>query len=213
MNFDELIVFLEKRTQKPMPGAVAHNLMMPKLSNGAPIQIKHPSPPRESAVLILLYNKDGVPYFPLIQRPQYEGVHSGQIALPGGKQEPADRNLFETALREAEEEIGVMKSQVEVVGNLTPFYVAASNYNVLPVIGKMDHEPPFVPDLREVEEIIHPSVGDLIQADNKKEKEVIARGGVKLQSPYFDLFGKTVWGATAMMLSEFAVIMEEFANS
>ncbi len=212
MNFDELTVFLEKRIQEPMPGNLAHKLMQPRLANGSRIQIKHPNPPKESAVMILLYKKEDKPYFPLIQRPKYEGVHSGQIGLPGGKKESSDSSLIDTALREMEEEIGVMKNKVDIFGHLTPFYVSASNYNVLPVIGRVDHEPPFIPDHREVEEIIHPSVADLIKANNKKEKEVIARGGIKLLSPYFDLFGKTVWGATAMMLSEFVVLMEEFSS-
>ncbi|MEM0938942.1 MAG: CoA pyrophosphatase [Bacteroidota bacterium] len=212
MNFNALIDFLEKRLQLPMPGHVAHDLMKPKLANGAPIQIKHSRLPRDSAVMILLYQRNGKIHFPLIQRPKYEGVHSGQIALPGGSMEGNDRDLFETALRETKEEIGVEKNKVEIIGNLSSFYVMASNFNVLPVIGYVNYIPNFVPDSREVEEIIYPSIVDLIDVKNRKEKKVTAKGGIKLLSPYFDLSGRTVWGATAMMLSELVVILEEFSG-
>ncbi|MEM6735052.1 MAG: CoA pyrophosphatase [Bacteroidota bacterium] len=212
MNFDALIDFLKKRLQLPMPGHVAHNLMKPKLTNGAPIQIKHFKPPRDSAVMILLHQRNRKIHFPLIQRPKYEGVHSGQIALPGGSMEGNDHDLFETALRETEEEIGVMKNRVEIIGNLSSFYVMASNFNVLPVIGCVNYMPNFVPDPREVEEIIHPSIVDLMDIRNRKEKQVTAKGGIKLLSPYFDLLGRTVWGATAMILSELVVILKEFSG-
>lgn len=210
MNFDKLIEFLEKRLKEPTPGAIAHNRMKPKFPNGAPVQIKHPKPPKEGAVLILLNNQQGKAHFPLIQRPTYEGVHSGQIALPGGKMESTDVSLLDTALRETEEEIGIRKSDVQIIGTLSSFYVAASNYNVLPVIGKFESEPRFIPDKREVDEVINPRVIDLIDKPKKKEKELIVRGGVRLISPYFHLEKKIVWGATAMMLSEFEAILSDF---
>jgi len=192
-----------------MPGLEAHIQMKPRLADGSPINIKHPTPPKEGAVLILLNNLGGKAHFPLIQRPMYEGVHSGQIALPGGKVEPSDTNLYQTALRETEEEIGVDRGAIEVVGSLSAFYVAASNFNVLPVIGKIDATPKFAPDSREVEAIINPAIEDLMDASKAKTKEIEARGGMKLWCPYFDLGGKVVWGATAMMLSEFKAILGE----
>ena len=99
MNFDELINFLEKRLKEPIPGTDAHNRMKPKLANGAPIEFHHPATPREGAVLILINRIGGEAHFPLIQRPNYEGVHSGQIALPGGEKEATDKSLVDTAIR------------------------------------------------------------------------------------------------------------------
>ena len=212
MNFDELTLFLKDRLTGAMPGETAHNAMKPRLANGAPLNIKHPTPPRPGAVLILIHSVDGIAHFPLIQRPNYEGVHSGQIALPGGKKEASDSDLFETALRETEEEIGVARNQIEVIGNLSSFYVAASNFQVLPVVGKINEPPQYILDSREVEEVINPRIADLTEASNKKRKDLLVRGGVTLNSPYFDLQGKVVWGATAMMLSEFEAILNEFAG-
>ncbi len=209
MNFDELTGFLEKRLQKPMPGTVAHNRMKPKMANGAPLKLKHATPPRKGGVLILLFEQNGIAHFPLIQRPNYEGIHSGQMALPGGRFEKSDADQYQTALRETEEEIGVDMKTVEIIGNLSEFFVAASNYMVLPVIGKVDYKPEFVPEPREVYDIITPSISHLIDQERLKEKEIVVRDRYRLKSPYFDLEGRTVWGATAMMLSELVEILKE----
>ena len=210
MNFDELIHFLEKRLKKEMPGSIAHNRMKPKMPNGAPLRIKHATSPREGGVLILFFEEDGEVKFPLIQRPTYKGVHSGQMALPGGRRELEDSGLIATALRETEEEIGVSRNAIQVIGTLSKFFVAASNYDVLPVIGKVNERPHFTPDPREVHDIVTPSVSHLIAEDRLKEKEITAGSGMQLMSPYFDLENRTVWGATAMMLSELVTILEDF---
>ncbi|MEP0987872.1 CoA pyrophosphatase [Ekhidna sp.] len=210
MNFDELTSFLEKRVQKPMPGDVAHQRMKPKLANGAPLKMKHATPPRKGGVLILLYQDQETVHFPLIQRPSYEGIHSGQMALPGGRYEEEDQDQFNTALRETEEEIGVDQNSIQIVGSLSEFFVAASNYMVLPVIGKLDHKPKFVPEPREVADIVTPPVSHLIDPDRLKEKEMNVRNGFKMHCPYYDLAGRTVWGATAMMLSELVEILKEY---
>lgn len=212
MNFDELIIFLEKRLQSGLPGSEAHERMVPKMTNGARVSMKHSTPPREGGVLILLYEEDGKVRFPLIQRPDYEGIHSGQMALPGGRKEQQDDGLITTALRETREEIGVEEKHIDVVGSLSTFFVGASNYNVLPVIGKTSTPPSFIPDPREVAEIITPSVEHLIDPSRLKKKDIVVRNGVRLDCPYFDLEERTVWGATAMMLSELVVILQEFAE-
>lgn len=210
MNFDELTRFLEKRVQKPMPGDVAHQRMKPKLASGAPLKMKHATPPRRGGVLILLYEDQETVHFPLIQRPSYEGIHSGQMALPGGRYEEEDQDQFNTALRETEEEIGVDQNSVQIIGSLSEFFVAASNYMVLPVIGKIDHKPTFKAEPREVANIVTPPVSHLIDPDRLKEKEMNVRNGFKMHCPYYDLEGRTVWGATAMMLSELVEILKEY---
>ena len=210
MNFDELTRFLEKRVQKPMPGDQAHNKMKPTMADGAPLRLKHPAPPKKGGVLILLYEANGKVHFPLIQRPTYEGIHSGQMALPGGKFEKGDEDQYETALREANEEIGVLDKDIQVIGSLSEFFVAASNYMVLPVIGKIDYKPSFSPEPREVDDIITPTLDRLIATDSVKEKEMVVRNGLQMICPYYDLEGRTVWGATAMMLSEFVEIVKEY---
>lgn len=212
MNFDELTKFLEKRLHMPLPGDAAHQRMMPKMSNGKSYRLKQASPPKKGGVLILLYENNGTICFPLIQRASYQGIHSGQMALPGGKYEPTDENQIKTALREAEEEIGVKREKVKVIGSLSEFFVAVSNYMVLPVIGVLDHKPELIPEAREVQDIITPSVSVLIDPNKLKEKEMKVRGEIPMNCPYFDLEGRTVWGATAMMLSELVVILQEYEN-
>jgi len=210
MNFDELTRFLEKRVTQDMPGESSYKKMKPKMANGAPIQMKHVDQPRKGGVLILLYEDQGVVRFPLIQRPNYEGIHSGQMALPGGKFEEDDKDQWQTALRESQEEIGVISEKVEIIGSLSEFFVAASNYMVLPVIGKIDHIPDFVPEPREVADIVTPPVHQLIDPSTVKEKEITVRNDFKMICPYFDLEGRTVWGATAMMLSELVDVLNDF---
>ena len=212
MNFDELTRFLEKRLQMSLPGGLAHNRMKPKMADGAPLKMKPATPPRKGGVLILLFEENGIAHFPLIQRPNYDGIHSGQMALPGGRFEESDGDQFQTALRETEEEIGVDMKRVEIIGNLSEFFVAASNYMVLPVIGKIDYKPDFIPEPREVDDIVTPPVHHLIDPDRFKTKEMVVRNGFRLQSPYFDLEGRTVWGATAMMLSELVEVLKEYPN-
>jgi len=210
MNFDELTSFLEKRLREPMPGGASHEKMKPKLLNGAPFNPKHPVPPRKGGVLILFYQEEGEIRFPLIQRPNYEGIHSGQMALPGGKYEEYDTNQIQTALRESQEEIGVDRSSVEIIGNLSEFFVSASNYMVLPVVGFTSDKPKFVPEPREVDEVVTPHIQQLIDPRTLKEKQMTIRNSIEMICPYFDLEGRTVWGATAMMLREFVDIMQEF---
>ncbi|RED93839.1 NUDIX hydrolase [Marinoscillum furvescens] len=206
---EELIPKLKARLKSGLPGDVAHQKMTPRLINGNRVRMKNSQTPRKGAVLVLLYQDADRWHFPLIQRPSYEGVHSGQMALPGGRMEPEDQNLIDTALRETHEEIGVPAANVEVLGQLSEFMVTASNHLVLPVVGYSPHKPSFTPDPREVAEVIRAPLDQLLNKDHLKEKEIEASGGFRLHSPYFELNDKVVWGATAMMLSEFVHILED----
>lgn len=205
----DLIQKLKSRLNDPLPGADAHNLMLPRLSSGDRIRFRDNQSPRKGAVLILLYEKEGEFNFPLIQRPVYEGIHSGQMALPGGKADESDPDLYFTALREAKEEIGISPESVEIIGNLSEFFVGASNHLILPVIGYIRSEAIFEPDPYEVEEVIEVPLIDLMDQKKRKEKEIMTTHGYKLYSPYFDMQNKVVWGATAMMLSEFVEVIKE----
>lgn len=212
MNLDSLVQFLRTRLNDPMPGMEASKEMFPVLRNGDRLRMEHDEEAREGAVMILLYQEGGTVRFPIIQRPIYPGVHSGQMALPGGKREQGDKDLVETALREMEEEIGVPADDVEVIGSLSSFYVAVSNFQILPVIGLTRKQPMYKPQQSEVADIISADLSHLINDAYRKEKEMVVTGGVILRSPYFDLEGREVWGATSMMLNEFKVILKEMKN-
>lgn len=209
---EDFISKLKNRLSSNLPGATAHQKMVPRLTTGHHVRMRASDAPRKGAVLILLYQNEGIWHFPLIQRPTYEGVHSGQMALPGGRMEPDDQNLIATALRETHEEIGVPPSGVHVLGQLSEFLVTASNHLVQPVIGYCPQVPIFVPEPKEVAEVIVAPLKQLLDKRFLKEKEIATHGGFRLQSPYFELGGKVVWGATAMMLSEFVHILEDLTE-
>jgi 8-oxo-dGTP pyrophosphatase MutT (NUDIX family) len=137
----------------------------------------------------------------LILRPTYPGVHSGQIGLPGGGQEPVDRDLIDTALRETYEEVGVHKSQYTVLGQLTPLYVSASNYIVQPSVAWIDYRPEFHIDPYEVAELIEAPLRTLLDPATRRVEPWTLRGRA-VEVPYFAVGEHFVWGATAMMLSE-----------
>lgn len=200
---------LKKRLELSLPGDASHRIMMPSLINGERIRFNNLKKPRDGAVLILLYEKAGQLRFPLIQRPQYNGPHGGQISLPGGKWEEGDEDLFQTALREAEEEIGIHADKTRILGSLSSFSVAASNHQVLPVVGYYPEIPQYVPDEIEVDEVVDVALDELVNESNLKRTEIVVGNNVRLDSPYFDLGNKVVWGATAGMLSELKHIILE----
>jgi 8-oxo-dGTP pyrophosphatase MutT (NUDIX family) len=160
-------------------------------------------PPRESAVLALLYPKDDVLHTLLMLRPTYDGVHSGQIGFPGGKREVDDASLMHTALREFGEETGAWDTPIEVLGSLSPVYIPPSRSLVTPYVGFAEQLGTLIPDPREVELLIETPVDRLL------EEEALKRGprfihvlGRDTDVTYFDVQGHVVWGATAMMLAE-----------
>ena len=167
---------------------------------------------RQSAVMILLYREENRVKFPLIVRPQYPGVHSGQVALPGGKYEEDDNDLIYTALRETQEEVGVAMNEVEVIGQLSELYVPPSNFNILPVIGLLSKTPQFILEEKEVEELVTADINVLNDQSKRKQKQMTFYSGLNVDVPYFDIEEKVVWGATAMILSEFATIINNINN-
>jgi 8-oxo-dGTP pyrophosphatase MutT (NUDIX family) len=200
---------LYQRLNSPLPGTGAQSQMAASVRGSKSFDFGYGSPPVESSVLILLFRRNHKFYFPLIQRPEYAGVHGGQIGLPGGKQEPEDLNRIATALRETEEEIGVDLKDMRLLGSLSELYVRASNYNVLPVIGFIPDIPEYIPDPMEVSDVIECEIDQLLKDETVREKEITGRNGLQISAPYFAIDHHVVWGATAMILSEFKFILKE----
>jgi 8-oxo-dGTP pyrophosphatase MutT (NUDIX family) len=157
--------------------------------------------PRLSAVLLLLYPQLESLYFVMIERPEYPGVHSGQIGLPGGQQED-EESFLQTALREANEEVGVDISRIEIIGKLTPIYIPPSDFEVHPFVGYVDERPMWQPDPTEVAGIIEMPVRALLDKSIKVREEWTIRD-FTLDVPFYAFQGHKIWGATAIMLSEF----------
>ncbi len=204
-NFIHFINNLTRKLREPLPGNAAHELMSPASRR------KYPSNPdlskaKLSSVLALFYPADKSIRLIFIQRPLYNGVHSGQIAFPGGRFEETDRNLMETALRETYEEIGISPEQIHVMGKLTNLYIPPSNFLVFPYLGYLSNEPVFVPDPQEVHEVFSLNVFDLLKKDMLQEREVSGLN-YQLSVPCFYINNRLIWGATSMMLSELIEII------
>lgn len=184
----------------PLPGRAAQHRMAPRPRSGDYSDTARQET-RQGGVLALLYPIDGRIHLALILRPTYSGVHSGQVGFPGGGREENDADLAETALREAHEEVGIDPAQVLVLGQLTPIYVFASNYLVQPVVGWTAQRPSFHPDPYEVALLIEASLDELMDDGNRRDETWQLRGR-SVEVPYYLIQGQTIWGATAMMLSE-----------
>jgi 8-oxo-dGTP pyrophosphatase MutT (NUDIX family) len=206
MDFKILIDILTQRLQQPLPGAKAHEPMRATPTGLIRPKFEHKLPPKPGSVLILLYPDNGRIKFPLTKRPDYLGAHGGQISLPGGKAEP-DEDYIQTALREGEEEIGVSRSEMKVLGRLSDFFVIPSNFRVAPVIAYIESKPVFIPQPSEVEKILEGDLHDLIAEDAIQTKEIIAAKMYPMLAPHFLIDGEVVWGATAMMLNELRMIV------
>lgn len=206
---EKFVVELKQQMGEGLPGREAQMLMAPRRMGQLQRSFNHLSPPRESAVLILFYPQDGQIHFPLMVRPTYRGVHSGQISFPGGKFEVEDSTLQNTALREAEEEIGIDRSQVEVFGQLSSHYIPPSNFNIEPYLAFTTDKPRFVREEKEVEEILEVALNDILDQKLRKQTRLTPYNGVEIETPYFDIQDRVVWGATAMILSELAEIIKQ----
>lgn len=206
--FTDIIEQLAQRLSGALPGGEAHSQMMPRPIRSSRDAFQHAHAPKEGAVMLLLYVQDNAIHFPLIKRPTYRGVHSGQISLPGGKPEQSDAHLVETALRETQEEIGIPAQEIQVIGSLSTLYVAASHFNVQPVVGVIQNTPTFIPDPREVVEVFQMPLS-VIMDDNHKKEMAMTFPAYELISPYYDLNGEIVWGATAMIISEFSALLSD----
>lgn len=205
MRINELHQLLQRKLDKPLPGLEAQELMAPSLRN--PLEIKHRNPPRPSAVTLLLYQKGDEWYFPLIKRNVYSGEHSAQISLPGGKQEDEDHSLITTAIRETKEEIGVQLSEKHIMGKLSPLYIPISNFEVFPYIALYDTPVHFTPDTIEVQYIIEYPIKQLFD-DNNKGCITLTNQKRAVEAPIYYSGEDYIWGATAMILSEFAELIK-----
>lgn len=193
-------------TQKKehLPGSAAHDKMTPasrRKMNAIAQAISG------AAVLIPIYKKADDYQLILIKRPEYNGVHSNQVSFPGGKVEYQDENLEATALRETYEEVGILPEKVEVMCSLSTLFIPVSNHNVTPFVGFLTEEPDFSINKKEVQYVIVTSLDHLL--DPSTIKTTAMNFGTELiDVPYFDIDGEIVWGATAMILSEFLELLK-----
>ncbi len=205
-TYKQLIAKIKSQLGEPLPGRIAQEQMAPSVRTDLTERDTPNDSTRRSAVLLMLYPRQGELYFPLIKRQIYDGPHSGQVSFPGGKFEEIDENLQQTALRESNEEIGIDPASIEVLGKLSELYIPISNLRVCPLVGFLNRKPNFTPNLQEVEYVIEVPLSELVN-EKRKSVMVITSHGRPVSAPYYDFSNEMVWGATAMILSEFEEVV------
>ena len=165
--------------------------------------------PRHAAVMMLVYPINGIAYFVLIERMESKGAHSGQIAFPGGRKEPEDLDDSITAISETHEEVGILPELQEIITAGTPIYIPPSNYMVAPFLAFAKAELQFTPQPSEVKSIIEVPLHELMDPENIGNHTLSTSYASNITVPCYRLQNQIVWGATAMMLSEFKTIIKE----
>lgn len=195
-----------------LPGVDAHLLLAPEIRINDLKTTEPPDHAFESAVLIILYPFKNRLYTVVILRNEYNGAHSGQISLPGGKAEESDTDFRHTALREAWEEIGIIPDEMEIIGQLSRFYVRPSNFIIYPFIAFCARRPEFHPDPIEVQRIIEIDIFNEISYDKIVNRTFNFKNNLKVDAPGFSVSGEFMWGATAMIFSELNQILNSVAD-
>ena len=164
--------------------------------------------PEEAAALDAPGSTDAAVLVPLyLERDELVGVfterrgdlrrHAGEISFPGGRQDEPDEDLRETALREAEEEIGLPRDEVELVGALPPTGTFVTGYRIHPFVGLIEPGRVFTAQETEVAAILELPLADLIRGFENKR---LLRKGVPIKTPTYTVDGHFVWGATARIV-------------
>jgi 8-oxo-dGTP pyrophosphatase MutT (NUDIX family) len=202
--------YIQKRLERGLPGEKAQNIMRPapKIERKNEMTYK-PSTEnfRNSSVLVPLvtWKEELEIMFTL----RTAGIkHGGQISFPGGGRE-GDETIEETALREALEETGLKPINVEAVGCLTSLYINHSENMVTPVVGFIKEEQEFCANPNEVDEIFTVPISKLVNGEFSKVEDWKLRD-LDYSIPLWDVHEVPLWGATAMMLSEFVELYKEF---
>ena len=205
--FTLFIESLKSDLQNTLPGREAQAKMMPVIHESHLQYFNDELKLRPAAVMIMLFAEDSKIKTVFIERTPDPGPHSGQIAFPGGRKDPEDTNLIETAIRETNEEVGVSLNRNQIIGNLTPIEIPISGYSVLPVISVLPKRPDFMVCYEEVNDIF---VVDLLALLKIKQHKTVPARGIHIETPCYMFDETIIWGATAMVLSEFEEVIKEW---
>ncbi len=209
MDFDYFLSLISRIENAHLGGFSSHAKMVPKERKLIHLDDIETANPRMAAVLALFYpDKSNLTNFVLILRANYDGTHSSQISFPGGKFEKQDENLEITALRETSEEVGVNMKNIRITKKMTDTFIPPSNFLVSPFFGFTNKRPEFSTN-HEVEEIIEVKLTDLLNDESVSSKNLSTSYMENIEVPCYNFNNKTVWGATAMMLSEIKDLIKE----
>ena len=200
---------LKQEISNGLPAADAHRVMAPmqRIVDQNYDEIKKTA--KLSAVLILLFKNDNQWSTMLMERNTYNGHHSGQISFPGGRKEDYDIDLEATALREFQEEMGIKLSPQNVIGEMSELFIPPSNFYVKPYLAYTDDNLEFIPEEKEVSALLPIPLNQLLDPKVKTiEKVVVSKSNISINAPVYKVNGKTIWGATAMMISELEFLLK-----
>lgn len=210
MNFEDFLGHIPKIEKELLHAETAHAIMSPPERKDMMKMIDlEVNKPRLAAVMMLFYPRNEKTHLVLIVRNSYPGVHSSQIAFPGGKVEAYDESLIETALRETEEEIGILPNQITVVRQFSNVYIPPSNFLVAPFLGYSRKALIFRPDPAEVAGIIELPLDQFLDEQTVVLSKMATSYSVSIDVPAFKINDHLVWGATAMMMSELKEILKK----
>lgn len=211
--YPAFITALERRLELGLPGRDAQLKMAPPGRLDYTVEEIMAKNPRLAAVMLLVFRRNGEWKTLFTRRHEYAGVHSGQISLPGGKREDSDPDFQFTALRETREEVGLSESGIKVLGTLSELYIPPSHFMIYPYIGYAGTDPLFIPDPAEVKELIEVPLRHFALPESRK-LETIRTSKYEIPSvPAFVYENHLIWGATAIVLSEFSEIFASLENS
>jgi 8-oxo-dGTP pyrophosphatase MutT (NUDIX family) len=205
MDFDEVIARLAAGLKAPLPGSAAQALLSPRPRHRWPDGF-NPAGIRDAAGLLLVFPIAGRSHIVLTLRAGTLGRHSGQVSLPGGVVEPGE-TFEQAALREAHEEVGLPVAAARVLGLLTPLDIPISGFRLHPVVAMMGARPVLKAADGEVAAILEVAVNDLMDQNHLRmiERE---RDGRRVVVPALHTGVHEIWGATAMVLAEFLVLLD-----
>ena len=206
----EVLQTLRACLNMPLPGTAAHLTMAPSYRLDGQLLQSRSKSCKEAAVLLPVFLKADRPFLLFIRRPEHLPHHAGQIAFPGGKRETGE-SLTETAIREAQEEIGLAPHTIAEMAPLTPLYIPPSNFYVHPFVAFLHEPPALLPNPAEVAEILPVPLSLLLQPSTRK-KITRTIHGTPADIPVFLLPQAEIWGATAMILAEFLTLLQTSTN-
>lgn len=209
MDFNHFKKNLLKLSEIPLGGLEAQFELAPKFRQKYTEEFLEALNAKKAAVLALFYpNTQGETCFLLTLRANYSGVHASQISFPGGKFDSSDDSLENTALREAQEEVGICPDDVYIFKQMTDVFIPPSNFMVTPFLGLLDYTPILMKN-EEVEENIDVLLKDLLSESAFTTTVMTTSYAQNIPVPCFNLSNFMVWGATAMMLNEIKVLFKE----
>jgi len=206
-----LASYLKNGVLDNLPGERAHVEIAP-IHRPLAEEAKKWEDTKFSGVLVFLYPHNNRIHLALMKRPEYGGVHGGQVSFPGGKREEKDKNIQQTAIREAEEELGILADNIEIIGSLSELYIPPSKSLVTPILAYSEKRPDFIIDEHEVEALIEADLFEMFKEKYFNRTEIVTSKYLLKEVPAILYKGYTIWGATAMILNEFKWVLKDFSQ-